>query len=234
MEEVFKTIQGFEDYQVSNLGRVISNKGTNPKFLKPQQDAVGYVHVRLYKNDNSLGSYGGKRGKKPKLYKVHKLVAETFISKPESDEKLNVNHINADKTDNRVENLEWTTHGENIRHSWDIGIRDNAAWKAAKKRYKPVKMVTPDGKEYYYKARKYVSLDLGINPIVVGQAVKRGTPIKRGKFKGYLFVDSELPVGETYKKIIDLEAKLLEYKKVQEYFRKYGRKHRERLRNKKK
>lgn len=233
MEEIFRTVEGFEDYQVSNLGRVITNKKGKPTFLTPQQDAVGYLHVRLYKKDDSLGSYGGKRGKKPKLYKVHRLVAETFIPKQESDQELHVNHKNADKTDNRVENLEWTTHADNIRHSWDMGLRDNAAWKAAEKRYKPVLVITPSGEHLYYKARKYVCMDLGVISIVVNKGIKKGTPLKRGKFKGYTFLNTELPVGETFKQILDLEAKLLEYKKIQEYMKIKQRERRERLRNQK-
>lgn len=234
-EEIFKTVEGFEDYQVSNLGRVITNKKNNPKFLKPQQDAVGYLHVRLYKDDDSLGSYGPNRGKKPKLFKVHKLVAETFISKPESDETLNVNHINADKTDNRVDNLEWTTQRENILHSWSLGLRDNAAEKAALKRYRPVKVTTPQGEVHYYKARKYVCMDLGIVYGVVKNAINSGKPVQRGKVKGYFMEDCpELPIGEIYKRLLNIEAKLLEYRKLQDYFRDKNRKRREMLRNNKK
>lgn len=234
MEEIFKTVEGFKDYQVSNLGRVISNKNGKPTFLKPQQDAVGYLHVRLYKEDNSLGSYGAKRGKRPKLFKVHRLVAETFISKQESDQELHVNHINADKTDNRVENLEWVTHGENIRHSWEAGLRDNAAWKAASKRYKTLKVTTPTGEVLYYKARKYAVIGLGINSNLITKALRDKRPLKKGKWKGYMFEDAQLPPGETFKKILDLEAKLLEYRKVQDYFREKNRIRREQKRKNKK
>ena len=234
MEEIFKTVEGFEDYQVSNLGRVVSNKKGKPRFLKPQQDAVGYLHVRLYKEGDSLGSYSGNRGKRPKLYKVHRLVAETFIPQQSSEETLHVNHINGDKQDNRVDNLEWLSHADNIKHSWDNGLRDNAAWKAAEKRYRPVEVITPDGKVYYHKARKYVVLDLGINPLVVVTSIRKNRPVKKGAFKGYQFFDSELPPGETYKKILDIEAKLLDYRKIQNYFKEKNRIRREQQRKNKK
>lgn len=233
MEEVFRTVEGFEDYQVSNLGRVVSNKKGKARFLSPQKDAIGYLHVRLYREDSSLGSYEGNGGKKPKLYKVHRLVAETFIPKHSSNEMLHVNHLNADKQDNRVENLEWVTHAENILHSWQSGLRDNAAWKAALKRYKPVKVVTPTGEVFYYKARKYVCMDLKISPLCVSASIIKQRPVLKRKFKGYQFFDCELPVGETYKQILDIQGKLLDYRKVQDYFKDKSRIRREQQRKNK-
>lgn len=233
-EETFRTIEGFEDYQISNLGRVVSNKNGKSRFLKPQQDAVGYLHVRLYKEDNSLGSYGDNRGKRPRLYKVHRLVAETFIPRENHEQHFHVNHINGDKTDNVVENLEWLSHADNIRHSWETGLRVNAAWKAAPKRYKPLKVTTPTGEVLYYKARKYALMDLGVISNIITKNLKEDHPIKKGKWKGYRFEHlNELPIGEFYTKILDIESKLLEYKKIQDYFRNKNRERREKQRKNK-
>lgn len=92
MEEVFKDIENYQGlYQISNQGRVYSVKRN--KFRIPQKMNNGYLLVVLYKDG------------KGKNYLVHRLVAQTFIKNPQNLQE--VNHINEDKTDNRVENLEF-------------------------------------------------------------------------------------------------------------------------------
>ena len=101
-EEIWKPIKDYEGlYEVSNLGRVKSlnyRKTGKEKILK-NIECRGYLAVCLTKNG------------KQKLFKVHRLVAETFIPNPES--KPCIDHINTIKNDNRVKNLRWVTHKEN-------------------------------------------------------------------------------------------------------------------------
>lgn len=99
MIEIFKDIKDLEGkYQVSNFGNILSlnyNHTGKPKLLKPGKDTNGYPMVILIKD--------GKR----KMFSVHRLVAEAFLENPHNYPVIN--HKDEDKTNNRVENLEWCT-----------------------------------------------------------------------------------------------------------------------------
>ncbi len=103
-KEVWRDIQGFEGlYEVSNYGNVRSLKYGKIKYLKPSNNGRGYYQVILCKNG------------KAKQFTVHRLVANAFIENPNGYNEIN--HINEDKTNNKVENLEWCTHKYNKRFS---------------------------------------------------------------------------------------------------------------------
>lgn len=96
MEELWKDIEGYPGYQVSNLGRVRSNNyGRINYVLKLRVDKDGYYRVMI------------KKDKKDKLFGVHRLVALTFISNPNNYPC--VNHKDENKQNNCVDNLEWCT-----------------------------------------------------------------------------------------------------------------------------
>lgn len=114
MKEIYKDIPNYEGlYQVSNLGnvkslhRVITRSNDKvqtikEKFLKPILGSHGYLAVGLYKN------------KKQKLFLVHVLMAIVFFNHKPKGNTIVVDHINNDRTDNRLDNLQLISHRENV------------------------------------------------------------------------------------------------------------------------
>lgn len=102
MEE-WKEIKGYENYFVSNFGNVKHNDK-----IKSQFNNRGYKCVDLYKNNQR------------KHFKVHKLVYMTFIG--EYNYKLDINHIDGNKENNNINNLEVCTRKENLEHAVRLGL----------------------------------------------------------------------------------------------------------------
>ena len=109
MEEIWKPVKGFEDrFEVSNMGRVRNIHKKN--ILKSYIPNNGYHTLRIYVGDG-----------KARNFSIHRFVAEAFIPNPEH--KPQVNHIDGDKQNNNVENLEWVTARENAIHAFNAGLR---------------------------------------------------------------------------------------------------------------
>lgn len=119
--EIWKDIPGFEgNYSVSNLGRIRSNYRNFPssrgsgicsvreKILRPCDNGRGYKSVHLRVNGSAHRKY------------IHRLVAESFI--PTDNPSFEVNHIDGNKGNNTLVNLEWLSRVDNIRHAIRIGL----------------------------------------------------------------------------------------------------------------
>lgn len=116
--EIWKDIYEFEGYyQVSNFGNIRSLDrfdGVNYRkgqLIKPILKYNGYLQVGLRKNN------------KRKYFSIHRLVAIHFIDNP--DNKKQVNHIDCNKQNNKVNNLEWVTPKENQFHAKENGLRNS-------------------------------------------------------------------------------------------------------------
>ncbi len=104
-----RPIKGYEcRYFIDTFGNVYSCSRGNTIVLKPMLWNSGYYYVNFYPNG------------KQKPHSIHRLVAMTYLSN--WDPKLQVNHINGIKTDNRLENLEMVTRSENAKHAHLTGL----------------------------------------------------------------------------------------------------------------
>lgn len=112
----WKEIKGFSDYEISSEGEV-RRKGTQDA-LSVHRLRNGYISAKLYKDH------------KPYARMVHRLVAAAFLG----DSDLDVNHIDGDKSNNRVSNLEYATRSENMRHAYKLGLVTPHAPKSEGKR----------------------------------------------------------------------------------------------------
>lgn len=105
MSEIWKPVVGFEGlYEVSSLGRIRSKRGVK----SPYENRWGYLQITLYKDG------------KPYPKKLHRIVAEAFLDNPSN--KREVNHIDGDKLNNTLDNLEWVTSSENKIHAQRLGL----------------------------------------------------------------------------------------------------------------
>lgn len=123
MKEIWKDIKGYEGlYQISNLGRVKSlgnEYRKKEKYLKLQYSRDGYQRLGLRKSGVAKCEY------------IHRLVAIAFIPNPLN--KPQVNHIDGNKQNNKVNNLEWVTPFENTHHAYKNNLVPHKNEKTPKK-----------------------------------------------------------------------------------------------------
>ncbi|MBP3905600.1 MAG: HNH endonuclease [Peptostreptococcaceae bacterium] len=111
-----KQIEGFPEYFVDKLGNVYSNKKGKIKKLKITTSHHNYQRVRLYKDGRCYA------------FQLHRIVAQAFIPNP--DNKPEVDHIDKNPKNNRVDNLRWTTRSENMMNSSNAnGIKCSLLYK---------------------------------------------------------------------------------------------------------
>lgn len=135
MKEIWKNIKGYEGlYQVSNLGRI-------RKIVLQSVLNDGYKCFNLIKDNNK------------KIMKVHRAVAEAFIPNPKN--KPQVNHIDGNKQNNNVSNLEWVTASENMIHAIKTGLVPNKSIKEKRIRrnlnFKDTRIYQYDKNNYFIK-----------------------------------------------------------------------------------
>ena len=110
MKEIWKDIDEYEGiYQISNYGRCKRFYKSKPeKILKPVKGSYGYMFYTLAKNGNI------------KTFRIHRLVALYFIDNPNNYPE--VNHIDGNKENYSIGNLEWCTRSQNMKHGHELGL----------------------------------------------------------------------------------------------------------------
>ena len=164
--EIWKDINGYEGlYQVSNNGRVKSLKrivksswGT-PKHLKEKEireivDSLGYSRLSLSKDG------------KVKAHKVHRLVAEAFLNG-----EGQVNHIDGNKQNNNVLNLEFCTQKENNNHAFKNGLRPSKYY---------IQIVCNETGDVF-KSQSELARSIGVSPVLVSSHLKGNNKHIKGK-----------------------------------------------------
>lgn len=180
--EIWKDIPNYEGlYQASSLGRIRTVEG---KTTYTERHGARHWKSRIM---SGRGDYR-KIGKRVSLWKngvvkdwlVARLVAITFLGYPKNGANT-VNHKNGDRLDNRLENIEWLSLADNIRHAFDTGLMP----------YKRVKLFNKDC-EIIFRSQSKASKYLGRNPAYINLCLKRNTPITdvKGNVYGIEFLES--------------------------------------------
>ncbi len=172
-KEIWKDIKDYEGlYQISNMGRVRSLERQTShghklieRILTPVNDKDGYLGIRISKDGTAKG------------FKIHRLVANAFI--PNLENKPTVNHIDGNKKNNAVCNLEWATHSENARHAYNTGLQPLKSMKGLQKlTIEQAEIIrtkyTPGSKKYGARAlgRKYGVSSTTIRQVLKGKTYK--------------------------------------------------------------
>ena len=144
--EEWRPIKDWETlYEVSNLGNVRNVK--TGKLIIGDINNCGYYRVSLYQNNRK------------QRYFRHRLVAEHFIVNDDIDNKRFVNHIDGDKSNNTVHNLEWATQSENEKHAFKKGLKQ--------KTNKPFMVVFEDGSEEFFETQHELAERVGLSQAMI-------------------------------------------------------------------
>lgn len=196
MTETWKVVVNSNDkYEVSNTGKV--RRKETGRILTPSLNFCGYEYVTI--------CFSGKH----KQIRVHRAVAEAFIPNPEN--KPEVNHIDGDKLNNCVENLEWCTRLENEQHAWKTGLKKRR-YGFEHKNSKEVVQLTLDN-EYIkrWASASEVEKVLGYNQANISECCRH----KRNFANGYMWrYAKEYDADNTNQdELRKLEIKIKQYEK---------------------
>lgn len=159
MKEIWKDVIGYEGlYKISNLGRV---KNRFDLILKPNTTR-GYKIVSLSKNNTQ------------KTYKLHSLVALNFLGK-RAKGGLQVNHIDGNKLNNKVSNLEYVTRSKNVKHAYSLGLMDKRGHKNCKAKLSVIEVLEIRNRYIRGESISEIAKDYSIHICNVRRIINRTT-----------------------------------------------------------
>lgn len=181
---MWRDVKGYEGIYVINEAGDVKRVDTE-KILSPAVSTAGYLVVSLWKENKGT------------LKTIHRLLAECFIYNDDPLQKRTVNHIDGNKTNNRLENLEWVSYSQNNKHAYDTGLKivteavrnngRNHALNNAGNSYRSIPIVQID--EFGNELREFSSIkqaaaELGCNRSGIYRVLKgRVNTIKNMRFK---------------------------------------------------
>lgn len=170
-KEIWKPIPNYEkDYEASNLGR-IRTAITKTSYSKRNGERHWQQRILKYKSKNENTYKTGYRvdlwkNGKPKTYLVARLVASAFIKNELSNNKLTINHIDGNRLNNKIENLEWCSLSDNIKKGFQTGLFSN------QKKIKIINKITNE--ENIYRSLSLASKSIGFNKGYISCQIKKG------------------------------------------------------------
>ena len=179
--EIWKDVKDFYGlYQISNLGNVksLGRKVAGGKFIQREKMMKIKVEPNGYKSFTGVDW----KGKRKTLY-IHRLIAEAFVFNPNPNEFDVVNHIDGNKLNNSIDNLEWCTRAYNMKHAWNTGLMEgvsktnkgqsNGNTKLTEDNVREIRrLYALDKKQYSYKK---LAETYGVKSEAIGQIVRKET-----------------------------------------------------------
>lgn len=169
--EIWKPIPNYEkDYEASNLGR-IRTAITKTSYSKRNGERHWQQRILKYKSKNENTYKTGYRvdlwkNGKPKTYLVARLVASAFIKNELSNNKLTINHIDGNRLNNKIENLEWCSLSDNIKKGFETCLF------SSQKKIKIINKITNE--ENIYRSLSLASQSMGFNNGYLSCQIKKG------------------------------------------------------------
>jgi hypothetical protein len=183
--EEWKDIPGISTHQASNTGKLRSKQRTDivqsPRCKKPFFRKRRGIILSSTKTDNGylLTSINDR------TFLVHRLIAKTFIENPNNLPEIN--HINGNKSDNNIENLEWTTRSNNEKHAycilgkktWNAGkpFYNPSAYRTRKENYLKKCLMVFDYKQKTNKSTQSMAIEFGLSKRQIQQRLKNAKEV---------------------------------------------------------